>query len=364
MSIFRDFFVKEKPVFTGITRGVGGFGFGASAAGGGAGGVSTGPFTISGGTVLTPGNGNKYHVFTTSGSLVISPGPGCDGTIDTFILAGGGSGGRSGPSYAGSAAGGAGGAVTMSSFQIYGNAESPVTYPVTLGTGAPENTTNSTPGTQGNHSSIDFSPFSDGPSAAQILIQAMGGGYGSTAATPVAGGPGGCGGGGNSSNTGGDLQAPPNSPDYSNCPGTVTVYGNAGHSDTSIYGSGGGGSGLGGVGEGPSADGTNHGGDGGNGRAFPSYPGPLIGPALPSPEQPAFTSAVGPTGLYGGGGGGANYRMNHGSHGTGGSGGGAGAAGNGVKYTGGGGGGGYGQPNGAPGGSGGDGIVIVKYSIS
>ena len=30
MSIFRDFFVKEKPVFTGITRGLGGFGFGAS----------------------------------------------------------------------------------------------------------------------------------------------------------------------------------------------------------------------------------------------------------------------------------------------------------------------------------------------
>ena len=26
MSIFRDFFVKEKPVFTGITRGLGGFG--------------------------------------------------------------------------------------------------------------------------------------------------------------------------------------------------------------------------------------------------------------------------------------------------------------------------------------------------
>ena len=32
MSIFRDFFVKEKPVFTGITRGLGGFGFGAVAA--------------------------------------------------------------------------------------------------------------------------------------------------------------------------------------------------------------------------------------------------------------------------------------------------------------------------------------------
>ena len=31
MSIFRDFFVKEKPIFTGITRGVGGFGFGVVA---------------------------------------------------------------------------------------------------------------------------------------------------------------------------------------------------------------------------------------------------------------------------------------------------------------------------------------------
>lgn len=33
MSIFRDFFVKEKPVFTGIARGVGGFAFGTSAPG-------------------------------------------------------------------------------------------------------------------------------------------------------------------------------------------------------------------------------------------------------------------------------------------------------------------------------------------
>ena len=43
MSIFRDFFVKEKPVFTGITRGLGGFGFGG---GGGASG-STVPTTPS-----------------------------------------------------------------------------------------------------------------------------------------------------------------------------------------------------------------------------------------------------------------------------------------------------------------------------
>ena len=36
MGIFNEFHKKEKPVFTGIARGIGGFGFGASAAGGGA----------------------------------------------------------------------------------------------------------------------------------------------------------------------------------------------------------------------------------------------------------------------------------------------------------------------------------------
>ena len=35
MSIFRDSFVKESPIFTGISRGVGGFGYGASGAGDG-----------------------------------------------------------------------------------------------------------------------------------------------------------------------------------------------------------------------------------------------------------------------------------------------------------------------------------------
>jgi hypothetical protein len=37
MSIFKDFFVKEKPIFTGITRGLGGFGFGAAAGASGTG---------------------------------------------------------------------------------------------------------------------------------------------------------------------------------------------------------------------------------------------------------------------------------------------------------------------------------------
>jgi len=45
MSIFKDFFVKEKPVFTGITRGVGGFGFGASGGSSGPDGSAGDPFT-------------------------------------------------------------------------------------------------------------------------------------------------------------------------------------------------------------------------------------------------------------------------------------------------------------------------------
>jgi len=295
---------KEKPFL-----GIAGFGGGVASKlvrrGGAA--VSEGPFTISGGVVLTPGNGQRYHIFEAPGNLIFTPGPGCNGIINAFILAGGGSGGNSGDSYAGSAGGGGGGAVLITNFQSYGDANVPISYPVTVGTGAPSNTTDNTAGSQGLNSNIDFSVYADGPEIANILIQAQGGGYGATSSPSSAGGPGGNGGGGNSPNTGGDLQAPPNSPVYPLAPGTVTVYGNAGHSDTSIYGSGGGGSGLGGVGERPSADGTNHGGDGGAGRAFPDYSAPIISPAIPAAYRSAFTNAVGPTGLYGGGGGGANY---------------------------------------------------------
>ena len=59
MSIFRDFFVKEKPFFTGITRGIGGFGFG----GGAAGGDSFNPVSASGGVERTFGD-YTFHVFT------------------------------------------------------------------------------------------------------------------------------------------------------------------------------------------------------------------------------------------------------------------------------------------------------------
>ena len=68
MSIFRDFFVKEKPVFTGLARGVGGFGFGGGG-GAGAGGTVT---LATGGTVSQPGNGYAYHYFDGVGDIYTS----------------------------------------------------------------------------------------------------------------------------------------------------------------------------------------------------------------------------------------------------------------------------------------------------
>lgn len=84
MSIFKDFFVKEKPLFTGITRGIHGFGFGS-------GSIDDGPLTISGGSVVTSPNGITYHYFTAPGTLDISSGT---GSIYYTMVAGGGSGSK------------------------------------------------------------------------------------------------------------------------------------------------------------------------------------------------------------------------------------------------------------------------------
>tara|TARA_Y100000004_G_scaffold136000_1_gene153929 strand:+ start:174 stop:1181 length:1008 start_codon:yes stop_codon:yes gene_type:complete len=121
MSIFRDFFVKEKPVFTGITRGVGGFGFGKSAAGGGGGGGSS--MSASGGDLnaeTTP-DGNTYHVFYNPGTLTVSGGGQCD-----ILLVGGGASGRGGHGP-----GGAGGQVILYESETL----SAGSYPITVGDG-------------------------------------------------------------------------------------------------------------------------------------------------------------------------------------------------------------------------------------
>ena len=92
MSIFRDFFVKEKPVFTGISRGLGGFGFGVSAAGGGgAPGVPLIPDQMGSGGVIEVTGGTIRHIFVSPGTF--TSGPEHPGTISYLVLGGGGGGG-------------------------------------------------------------------------------------------------------------------------------------------------------------------------------------------------------------------------------------------------------------------------------
>ena len=115
MSIFNEFFKKEKPFFTGIARG---FGFG------GGGGAPAGPFnpiTASGGTTATyteSGVDYKAHIFThpNSDNFVVSAtseSPTLN-TIEYIVVAGGGAGGSSNDNSAG---GGGGGGVVVGSAQ-------------------------------------------------------------------------------------------------------------------------------------------------------------------------------------------------------------------------------------------------------
>ena len=128
MGIFNEFYKKEKPVFTGITRGVGGFGFGA-AAGGGGGGLPAPGVVASGGTkvpYLDSPDGRTYHIFTTNDNFTVTSTGGEDIEV---LLIGGGGGGNSGGDSAGGG-GGAGGLVYRHSVPISAQA-----YPMVIGPG-------------------------------------------------------------------------------------------------------------------------------------------------------------------------------------------------------------------------------------
>ena len=146
------------PLFTGFR-----FGFG-----GGAGdvGPSAIPITATGGTVSTPGDGFTYHVFTTSDSLSISN-AGSAGSLEVVLIGGGGGGGNGGDSYAGG--GGSGGLVYRPAQPI-----TATSYPFSIGGG----------GGSG----------SNGTNTTGFSLSAVGGGYGSSRATPANSG--GSGGGG------------------------------------------------------------------------------------------------------------------------------------------------------------------------
>ena len=128
MSIFRDFFVKEKPVFTGIARGIGGFGFG--------GGSSEAPVPVkaTGGTKYTNGS-QTVHEFTSNSTLVVHE----NIPAVTYLVVGGGGGGGGYTTRAGG--GGAGGVrsnhpETPAAIRTPSSYSLPAgTYPVVVGAG-------------------------------------------------------------------------------------------------------------------------------------------------------------------------------------------------------------------------------------
>lgn len=307
-------------------------------------GEAYGPIVATGGAVTIPGNGYKYHFFTATGPFNVVSG---FGSIDTYLVGGGGAGSFT---PGGGAGGGAGGMRTVSNLGV-----SVGDYTVQCGAGAAGASSAVTATNNGSPSKITSA-------LGVLIVEAQGGGAGAEAGHPVytnAGKPGGSGGGGNYGGGAGGLgnRDPDNNP--------VPPQGNdggTGYPTGPNYGGGGGG-GAGGVG----GNGANAGGVGGNGAHFSD---PVIN-ALPQYGTPGPAAPM--RYFAGGGGGGAYYN----SGGTGGFGGG----GNGGPPTSqpdedrqgeantGGGGGGMGHHSVGssgplkPAGSGGSGIVIVRYQI-
>ena len=313
--------------------------------------------TVSGGTKIESGN-DRYHVFTSPGTFTT----GAQLTAEVLVVAGGGGGG--GAAYGGG--GGAGGVLHAPSTSIVKGR-----YDVTVSG-------------QGYYGGF-YNTGGDGDNSSFADAIAIGGGGGTGYLNgpadrrgPTAGTISRKGRAGGSSGGSGVAQAgSPISPDAvlpQPAPGDYTPYGNlggagGGDAGPNDYAAGGGG-GAGSVGTNAATPGT--GVAGGNGRAFPSFPAPVIQPGIPSPVRPAWTPVVGPTGLFAGGGSAATYYNNGAAAGITPGGGGAGAGpqtapgGDGVRFTGSGGGGGNTPqyPLTSYGGKGADGIVIVKYSVA
>ena len=313
--------------------------------------------TVSGGTKIESGN-DRYHVFTSPGTFTT----GAQLTAEVLVVAGGGSG--AGAAYG--AGGGAGGVLHAPSTSIAKGR-----YDVTVSGQGYYGGFYSTGG-EGDNSSFDDA-IAIGGGGGTGYLNGPADRRGPTAGTITRKGRA----GGSSGGSGVAEPGSPVSPDAvlpQPAPGDYTPYGNlggagGGASGPADYAAGGGG-GAGSVGTNAAPNGL--GVAGGNGRAFPSFPAPVIQPGIPSPVRPAWTPVVGPTGLFAGGGSAATYYNNGAAAGITPGGGGAGAGptsapgGDGVRFTGSGGGGGnYPQhPFTGWGGKGAEGIVIVKYSVA
>ena len=369
-------FKKEKPVFTGITRGIGGFGFGAAGGGGG----SSSPVGASGGTKRTFGE-YSFHVITGNPTIDGPSSPytfnvtsgGSNATFDIILVAGGGGGGDDQPgSYAGGG-GGAGGVRFIPELTLGNNP-----YPLSVAAG----------GSNANNGGDTI--FNPGNGNGLPAITVNGGGYG---------GAGGGGGGANGGSGGGR--------DY---PGSITQFGagndgngnsgeprasgptspigdtqfqgspgNARASDVGYASGGGGGAkyapnsyytppitGPGIVVTASNPAGGNYRAQGGDGIDF----SPIIGPYTTNGNYGDSSPRAQPGAWFGGGGHGGIYPSGSVAPGTGGIGGG-GYNNPGSPWTGhknvhgesntGGGGGSCDSDSGVPGGNGGSGIVLIAY---
>ena len=292
-------------------------------------------FAATGGTILTPGDGYKYHYFTASGTFDVSNVTG-SGQVEYLVVAGGGGGGvdyfQNAPRLG--CGGGAGGLRT--NFPgIIDAASNPLTsisflvgvgpYTITVGAG----------GAAGTTATFQVAGVQGSPSTFSTITSTGGGGGaghnpGPSGPIGAPGTPGGSGGGSDPSTNVGNT--PPTSPPQGN-PGGVS---------DAFSGSGGGGAGA----RGFNAPTTGF----GNSVSEPGAGG--IGVAFP--QLPASYGTPGPTPgrWFAGGGGGAPQNAAGGSGG-----GGSGNATPGATNTGGGGGGAFQTTAG----SGGPGIVIIRY---
>ena len=353
----------------------------------------------SGGTKIVD-SGEQYNVFLSDGTdtshtFTVTNAPPTGFNCEVLIVAGGG--GNS-PGYYGGGSGG-GGVVHGATIpvSISGGPTANGVYPITVGTGGTDAA--NVPGLPGT--AIQYAGGRGGNSVFSG-VTAIGGGAGAVGANaspsadynPSDRVSGGSAGGGHGYVPGTPAQAKQPQP----VPGDYTAYGNiGGNGGNASYWTGGGGGGAGGAGELAQTPGQFFGGTGGVGQPFPNFPAPIIAPAIPEepvaavpwvvdnaqPASPqtlrvAWTAAVGPTGLFGGGGGGANYYTYpypgtpagtpKGGTGGGGDGGGGNPtpgqkARDAIHGTGGGAGGGnYGEPKTSTNQGGGRGIVIVKFT--
>ena len=314
--------------------------------------------TVSGGTKIESGN-DRYHVFTSPGTFTT----GAQLTAEVLVVAGGGGG--AGAAYG--AGGGAGGVLHAPSTSIKKGR-----YGVTV-SGQTEYGGWYSPGGDGDDSSFGDA-IAKGGGAGCGYINGPADRLGPLRGTITTRGRSGGSSGGSGPQTGGSGSAEVSDAVLPQpAPSDYTPYGNlggAGGTGAPKSYQGGGGGGAGGVGTNAGGPGT--GVAGGPGRAFPSFPAPVIAPGIPAPVRPGWTPIVGPTGLFAGGGGSGTYYTSGASAGAAPGGGGRGAGpttdpgGDGVRFTGSGGGGGnYPQyPLTGYGGKGADGIVIIKYSVA